>query len=162
MWPKPCADAPAQGLENALPRFGAPVPWNGRPCVQQPGRRSTEHLDQIGVGERMQKADADLPALFVSLFRGPRNQGVVEARPQLPDIEPVQTDLKLPWLERRDADAQRAGQGPGRARPDLRPSTASRVPQHERSGKSRCSAIPPSGRRPHRHTTFRTSANGLI
>src|SRR5205823_6537820 len=29
--PKPYAGAPAQVLENALPWFGAPVPWSGRP-----------------------------------------------------------------------------------------------------------------------------------
>src|ERR1700730_18279444 len=27
MWPRPYADAPARGLENASPWFGAPVPW---------------------------------------------------------------------------------------------------------------------------------------
>ena len=51
------------------------------------------------------------------------------------------TDLKLPWLERRDADAQRAGQDPGRARPDLRPRTASRDLQHERPVKAGAAPI---------------------
>src|SRR5450631_927854 len=34
MWPRPYADAPARGLENASPRFGAPVPWTGLLCSE--------------------------------------------------------------------------------------------------------------------------------
>src|ERR1700730_14885711 len=29
IWPRPYADAPVRGLENASPWFGAPVPWTG-------------------------------------------------------------------------------------------------------------------------------------
>ncbi len=42
----------------------------------------------------------------------------------------------IPWHERRDADAQPADEDLGRARPDLRPKTVSRVPQHERPAKA--------------------------